>query len=108
MTKRRRGRPAKTEHDLTGEILWLEELMQREQTAMLQAGLRPKKVLLRAAARLDISERSAKRLKAEMKRVDVDLSKTWLGDWLRQLKRDDALKKNSGTDLLALDCCSSD
>ena len=81
MTRRRRGRPRKTEHDHTGELLWLEEMMQREADAMLRDGHKPTKTLINAA--LKMSERKAWGLLAEIKRVNVDWSKTWFGDWLR-------------------------
>ena len=110
MTKRGRGRPRKTEHDHTGDLLWLEEMMAREAEAMRQAGIKPTKTLIKAAIKLKFSERKAWGLLAEMKQVDVDLSKNllWLGDWLRQRIADDEAKKKSGTELFAVETCSAD
>jgi hypothetical protein len=45
----KRGRPLKTEHEQMGQILWLERLLEEEVTALLRRGVKPKKVLIRAA-----------------------------------------------------------
>jgi hypothetical protein len=90
MTRRGRGRPRKTEREHMGQLLWLERLLEEETTALRRQGRKPTKVLIRAAAKLDMSESSAWRLKAELDQANtIDLSTTPLGAWLREL-RDDA------------------
>jgi hypothetical protein len=108
MTKRGRGRPRKTERDHMGDLLWLEEMMAREADAMLRDGLKPAKTLVQAALKLGMSERKGWSLKAEINQPPIDWSKTPLGDWLRQHLADEEAKKNSGTELFAVDSCSAD
>jgi hypothetical protein len=101
MSRRGRGRPAKTEREYWGEVLWLERLTEEETAALRQAGLKPKKAQTRAAAMLGISERSARRLLAQARdQTAIDWSKQPLGTFLRDLA-----KKNDGTDFLAAFSC---
>ena len=80
-----------------GQISWLERLLEEEVTALLRRGVKPKKALVRAASRLEISRRSAYRLMAEIKRQDERTAATIasLAPLLRQLQRDQD-KKNDG------------
>ena len=71
----KRGRPAKTERDAFGEVLWFERLLEQETEALRRGGHHsPTKALIRAAILLKISERAAWRLKAEMARQDAHLA----------------------------------
>ena len=77
MSKRGRGRPLKTEREQMGQLLWLERILEEEIAALRRQGYRghrPTKALTRAAARLGISESSAWRLMAEIKRQNEQLS----------------------------------
>lgn len=103
MSRRRRGRPPKTEHEAFGQLLWFERLFEEEIAAQLGRGLtKPKKVLQRTAVRLGVSERSAWMLKAEIERENARFEQTIasLQPLLREL-RDRLLEKNGGTDLFA-------
>jgi hypothetical protein len=109
MTKRRRGRPLKPERTLWGDVAWLEEMMEREQTAMRSAGHKPTKLLSRAADLLGIPERTAKRRMQEARLLtSTDWSKTPLGAWLREQQRREQSEKTTRSDLLALDSCSAE
>jgi hypothetical protein len=107
MSRRRRGRPRKSEHDAFGEVLWFERIFEQESMALRRAGrCVPTQALISAASLLDISERSAWKLKAELDRVNaVDLSVAY-GEMLRSL-RDRSLEKNDGTELFAVNSCSA-
>jgi len=107
MNKRGRGRPPKTERDHRGELLWLERFLEEETTALRRPGRRPTKVLIRAAAKLDISESSAWRLLAEMKQQDELFAQSIasFGVFLRELYGS-SLKKDDGTDFLTVLSCS--
>ena len=109
--KRGRGRPPKTEREQFGQLLWLERMLEEETTALRQQGHKghkPSKALARAAARLEISERSAWRLVAQLEQQNDSFtaSITSFGDLLRELGLDGA-KKDNGTDFLAVDSCSA-
>lgn len=108
MTKRRRGRPHKTEHDATGDLTWFEKILREEETAMLRQDRKPKKAVTRAAARLGISKRVAWRRAAEIERENEAFAATIasIAPMLRELES--SLKKNDGTDLMAQFSCSAD
>ena len=92
MNKRKRGRPPNTERQSRGDLLWLEERMAVGTAAMRRRCLKPKKVLARAAAELDMSERKAYALLAQMKRERaVDVSTPFgvaLREWFASQPRD--------------------
>ena len=86
MTARRSGRPRKTEHERTGELLWLEQILEEEKAALRRRGHKPKKALARAAARLEISHRVAWRRLAKMKQNSqkLEIKIAAIGDALLQ------------------------
>ena len=62
MSGRGRGRPQITKREYWTRVLWLEALVEEEEAAMRWQGRKPVKALARAAIRLDMSYRSARRL----------------------------------------------
>ena len=109
--KRGRGRPPKTEHEQDGQLAWLERLLGEETEALRLQGYRghkQTKALLRAAARLGISESTAWRIVAEMKQQDelfIQSIASFVAFW--QELYGSPRKKNDGTDLLTVNTCGA-
>jgi hypothetical protein len=109
MSRRGRGRPLKTEHEQMGQLLWFERLMEEETETLQRQGYRgykPTKALARVAARLKISESTAWRIAAEMKRQDEQLKASIAVLW-REIYGS-SLTKNDGTELLTVNSCGAD
>ena len=115
MSGRGRGRPQITKREYWTRVLWLEALVEEEEAAMRWQGRKPVKALARAAIRLDMSYRSARRLLSPTGGHipgSIDWSTTPLGAALRKL-RDEVSSSGGSTffrdfDFLATDSCGSD